>query len=87
FRPGLLIRVGRSTRHFACYPLSDKQQLSPGSRLPFRPGFLIRVGRIMRHYASKWVCPFKGPFRTNTIYPSEAFKCKLTSRRLPIGMN
>ncbi|KAH3754625.1 hypothetical protein DPMN_189305 [Dreissena polymorpha] len=32
FRPGLLIRIGRITGHFA-WPLSDEQELSPGSDL------------------------------------------------------
>ncbi|KAH3725535.1 hypothetical protein DPMN_051380 [Dreissena polymorpha] len=74
----------RITRHFA-WPLSDEQELSPGSDLvhadqpsiAYLPELvsaetLIRIGRITRHFACEWACPFK---------------CTLTSRRLPIGLN
>ncbi|KAH3791669.1 hypothetical protein DPMN_145158 [Dreissena polymorpha] len=50
-------------------------------------GTLIRIGRITRHFACEWACPFMGTFRTNKSYPPEATQCKLTSRRLPIGLN
>ncbi|KAH3788310.1 hypothetical protein DPMN_166446 [Dreissena polymorpha] len=75
FRPGLLIRIGRITRHFA-WPLSDEQELSPGSDLEHadQPSTAYRAELDRTYYATFCLAPFG---RT---------RCTLTSRRLPIGL-